>query len=618
MAYAYPRAVRRFFCLSSMCVGVAAANCSVYEGDPLPNSDASSGGRGGTAVDSGRGGASGSADSSTGGSTGGGGGTGGATGGNAGTTGGAAGSTGGTAGTGAAGKGGSAGASGTGGAGTGGSGVDGSAGSGGGSGSAGVSGAGGNAGAAGTGGAGGADGGAGTGGAAGKGGTAGAAGTGGTGASGGAAGAAGASGAGGSAGTAGAGGTADAAPDLPPPPGAVFAVGSFTKTTSTGNQVVTHTLGQLPKALILWTSGKTNETASAGFSFGIGVSDASTSVATSMEAADGVSPSASGRHMANKAITMVNANQSTRAEADISSWSASGFTLNWTTNEASAVVIHYLAIGGPQVSAKVVTWVAPASPGTKPVTGIGFQPEAVLHFNAGGAFITAPPAQAANAVFGMGAMDRTGGQWATMVGDTANTNPSTTSRAQQTDATIFTITDAPALTVTKEATFVSMDSGGFTVNFTANSSSTNQTQIFSLALGGLRAKAGFFPKSAGAQPASQSVTSPGFRPGVVLFSSYQSIAQTAAVAVPHARFGVGASDGPHEASSALAAADNGSPTNVDGIDKTSKVFLKVDNTSMAVNAEANMTSFDATGFTLNWTTNDAVATEIGFLALGAP
>ena len=398
----------------------------------------------------------------------------------------------------------------------------------------------------------------------------------------------------------------------------MFVVGSFAKSGATGNQVVTHTLGQTPKAVIFWTSGKTNETASAGFAFGIGVSDGTTDIASGMQAANGVATAESARRMATKAITLVNSDQTTLAEADLTSWSASSFTLNWTPNTATAFVIHYLLIGGPQVSAKVVSWSAPGSPGNRAVTGVGFQPETVLHFNAGGAFTTAPPFVTGNAVFGMGAMDRNGGQWASMIGDTANANPSTTSRSQRTNSTMYTTTDSPAVAITKEATFVSMDSGGFTVNFTANSSSANLTQIFSLALAGVRAKAGFFPKSTGAQPASQAITSPGFRPGAVFFSSYQSVAQSAAVHIAHARLGIGASDGTNEGCSAIAIADNVSPTNVDGVDKISKVFMKVDNTTMAINAEADLTSLDATGFTLNWTQNDAVATEIGFLALGAP
>jgi hypothetical protein len=374
----------------------------------------------------------------------------------------------------------------------------------------------------------------------------------------------------------------------------------------------------VPKALILWTSGKANETASPGFVFGIGISDGTSSMSTSMNVRDAVSASQSGRRMAPKAIVLVQYDQSTLAEADLTTVSSSSFALNWTTNDASTSVVHYLAIGGPQVQAKVVSWQAPTAPANKAVTNVGFTPETVLHFDAGGALTATPPTQTGNGVFGMGAMDKAGGQWSTMVGDTSLANPTMASRSQKTDSTIYTTTDAPSPAVTKEATFLSMDSGGFTVNFTANSSSANATQVFSLALAGVRAKAGFFAKSTAAQPASQAITTPGFHPGAVFFSSYQSIAQTAAVSIAQTRLGIGASDGTHEGSSAIAVTDGVTPTNVDGIDKVSKVFMKVDNATSTVDAEGDLTSFDATGFTLNWTKNDAVATQICFLALGAP
>jgi len=322
--------------------------------------------------------------------------------------------------------------------------------------------------------------------------------------------------------------------------------------------------------------------------------------------------------MAMNAITLVNYDQAVLAEADLSGSSSSAFTLNWTTNNAEPYVIHYLAIGGAQVSAKVVSWVAPASPGTRIVSDVGFLPEVVLHFYAGGAFTTAPPFATGNAVFGMGAMDKGGAQWAFMMGDTSNADPDVASRAQKTDSALYMTTDVPSLAISKEAAFMSMDSGGFTVNFTANSSSPNQSQIFSLALAGVKAKVGTFLKSTGAAPSSQSITSPGFRPSVLLLSSYQSAAQTGAVHIGHARHGLGATDGTHEGSSALAIADNVTPANVNGVDKVSKVFMKVDNTTMTIDAEADLTSFDSSGFTLSWTTNDAVATEICFVALGAP
>lgn len=80
--------------------------------------------------------------------------------------------------------------------------------------------------------------------------------------------------------------------------------------------------------------------------------------------------------------------------------------------------------------------------------------------------------------------------------------------------------------------------------------------------------------------------------------------------------GIGASDGAHEGASAVVDVDAVSPTSVDAEDKTSKVFIKMD--SVPADAEADMASFDPAGFTLNWTTNDPIASQICFVALGAP
>src|SRR6185503_7978945 len=104
-------------------------------------------------------------------------------------------------------------------------------------------------------------------------------------------------------------------------------------------------------------------------------------------------------------------------------------------------VIHYLVIGGPQVSAKVVNWQAPTSAGQKAVIGVGFQPEAVLHFYVGAAFINAPPSSQTSAVLGIGAMDKTGAQWAIQAADADNQNPAVASRAQRNNAAIYMYTD---------------------------------------------------------------------------------------------------------------------------------------------------------------------------------
>jgi hypothetical protein len=396
--------------------------------------------------------------------------------------------------------------------------------------------------------------------------------------------------------------------------------GSFAKCTNGGapcDNVVAHGLGETPKAVILWTTGKTNESFSGSYLFAFGVTDGTTSRSAAAASLDADARPNASRRMASKALTIVEWGEITRAEADLLSWDRTSFTLRWTTNINVAYVVHFIAIGGGDVSAKVLSWPTgmPTSPDANfAVTGVGFQPDVVLHVHTGDSFTGAPGTSARDSAFGLGVMTAAGDQWAVThftVDGANNGSDSDSQRGQQTDSCIFAI-DA-ALGITKKASFVSMDPNGFTVNFTT--ANTTASQIFSLALKGISARAANFPKTTTSPgPVSQTVADVGFRPDVVLLSSFQDVAQGSPVA--HSRFGIGASDGTNEGSSTFVDQDALPTSSVDTIDKTSKVFVKVNNGAPVIDAEADLTGVFNAGFTLNWSTNDAVATEILYLALG--
>ncbi len=391
-----------------------------------------------------------------------------------------------------------------------------------------------------------------------------------------------------------------------------FKVGSFTKSTGAApaSQTVAHGLGTTPKAIIFWTNGKTNESFSASFLFGFGVMDGTTSKSVGASSQDAVGTSNASRRVANKALTIIQWSETVLAEADFSSWDATNFTISWSTNNATAYVIHFIAIGGSDVSAKVVGWQMATATGNQSVTGVGFKPNVVIHGYANSGFETAPSSNDVNAGLGAGVMDADGDQWVSDIFSSDGSNTSNTQRGQRTDSTIFAFDSG--LAVTKQASWVSMDTDGFTVNFSTANART--TQAFSLALKGVNVKPGSFNKSTAAATATQAITGVGFKPKVVMLASFQDTSQTNPVA--HTRFGFGASDGTTQGSSAFQDTDNLGTTSVDGIDKTSKVFMKVNNNTPAIDAEASLASLDNDGFTLSWTTNDAVATQILYLALG--
>ncbi len=349
--------------------------------------------------------------------------------------------------------------------------------------------------------------------------------------------------------------------------------------------------------------------------FGIGMTDGTNSGSVATAVRTGVVVPDAARRVAAQALTIAKWDQTVLAEASLQSWNASDFVLNWTTNDAGPYVIHYLAIGGTGVQARVVNWQMRTSPGPQLVAGFGFQPSAVIHIHANSGLTGAPPSMTGAGGFGMGVVDSAGSQWATSTFSNP-ASPTDTQRGQQTNATIYAINNATS--VAKNAAFTSWSPDGFNLNYSTASALAGQ--VFTLGLSGVNLRAGSFAKTTAAAPANQSVTGLGFQPQAILLHSFQDIARATPVA--HNRFGLGVSDGsvtggsvPIAGSSAYADADNVAVSAAQGIDKISKVFMKVNNATSTIDAEAHVASIEANGFTLNWTTNDAVATQMLYLAI---
>ena len=388
---------------------------------------------------------------------------------------------------------------------------------------------------------------------------------------------------------------------------ASYKVGSFTKSTATGSQVIAHGLGVAPSAIIFWTEARTSTTFAVNFRFGFGMTDGTTNVAFSMSSENGVTTSTASRRIASTVITIVQWDGTLVAEATFTSWNATNLTINWTTNDTNADVIHFIAIGGAGVSAKLINWTSPTSTGNYSVTGIGFQPDFVLHAYGGNGLTGAPPTTGTAGSFGIGAMTKSGSQWANHVDSANSASPTNTTRYESTSESIVM---ASSQAINKQASFVSMDSSGFTLDWTTTSALASQ--IISLALKGINASVGSFNKTTGVATAAQSIGGVGFTPGLVLLTSVQNTTQSTPQTQTY--FGIGASDGTNQGSTALYDANNVSTSNVGDIDNTTNIFMKVNNSTPTLNAEAGLTGMNSNGFALNWTTNDAVATEILYLA----
>ncbi|HEV3217117.1 MAG TPA: hypothetical protein VGZ27_15400, partial [Vicinamibacterales bacterium] len=109
------------------------------------------------------------------------------------------------------------------------------------------------------------------------------------------------------------------------------------------------------------------------------------------------------------------------------------------------------------------------------------------------------------------------------------------------------------------------------------------------------------------------ITGLGFQPSVLLLASDQDIPQTTPTVT--ARMSIGAGDGTASGSAAVTNNQGVTPTSVQNYDIGTKIFTKINNNTSTIDAQASLVSLDADGFTLNWTTNDTVATQILYLAI---
>jgi hypothetical protein len=383
-------------------------------------------------------------------------------------------------------------------------------------------------------------------------------------------------------------------------------VGSFSKNTTPGVQTIPHGLGSTPRALILWTNGLPAGTSGSGARLSIGLTDGTTSRTVANASEDGAVASNTTTGLFARALALVRWGELTDAEADLVSWNATSFTLNWVTNDANPANVHYLLIGGAARS-RVVDWAMPSAfPTNVPVTGVGFRPDAVLSIYAGSS--NSSLVLANSAILGLAALDSAGSQWAS--GSRSYDSASGTGAgAWRYQSASSALAIGNATTQYERAQWVSMDVDGFTTRFTAGIAG-NSGRVFSLALGNVDARAGVLLKSTAAAPALQD-TIVGFTPGAVLLKSVQ--ATTNATVTSNDRAGLGASDGVGQ-ESVTAQNAHLSPSQAGSVDGVGAAFTKVDNNGGAIDARATLAMTDG-GFQLRWAANDAVATEIVWFAV---
>lgn len=386
------------------------------------------------------------------------------------------------------------------------------------------------------------------------------------------------------------------------------ATGSFACPGSTGSQAVTG-VGFKPKAVFFFYNEKTADGSAAGGALGFGISDASANqFANSISDDDALGTSNTGNSTSLvSAIRYDSASQAAVYQAAVTSMDTDGFTVNWTT-VSSGVVISYLAIGGADVRAKVGNVIKAAVTGNQAVTGVGFQPTMVLNNIAR----SASSGAAASTYMDIGVAKSSSSRWLSWGGGGDNVTPTRAYRAQRTDG--FSVIRSSNSTLLSEADFVSMDSDGFTINWTTNDGGAQRVKY--LALAGASFAIGSFTQKT--STGNQSTTGTGFRPSALFLVSINNV--TTASVLSTARrisMGIGVSSTSRRCYWEGSVGAAGTSSVSQDLDSTKIIKLMTEaGASPTTQAAADLVSMDSNGFTLNWTTADATAREILYIAFG--
>jgi len=388
--------------------------------------------------------------------------------------------------------------------------------------------------------------------------------------------------------------------------------GSFAKpNATTGHQSVA--VGFLPKVVILFGNYNTTDGSNVGARefMGAAVSSSKQFVIASASG-DTLDPTRQDKRWSNAlVITQITEPTPTvNAEAVFVGMDSSSFTINWTTCDASQRIINYLILGGDDLTnADVGSFTAPTSAGNLAVTGVGFQPDALIIVDNTATTTPTGAGNAASSAFNIGFVVGTAKQCSRSTFRQDNQATSNTWGYQRTDSCQNTVSGAGA--VVRTATIGSMGTDGFTLAF--NPAPANAVYINYIALKGGSYDTGAFDQAA--TTGNQSVAT-GFQPTGVILQSAGYATSASVSSISRISLGVGISSTQRGTiwTGDLDAQAAGVSDQV--LDRTKCLTFYTEGTP-TLDADMDFVSNDANGFTVNNTTADGTQREILYFAFGS-
>lgn len=383
--------------------------------------------------------------------------------------------------------------------------------------------------------------------------------------------------------------------------------------TDAGSQDITIDGFGTPKAALFMIScATTDDTATTHAYFGIGATDGTTQWACSIATEDGLGTTdTNSRAMTDECVALLHDAGNIDGEGNSTTLITDGVRVTWGDAPSAARLMTVVLFGGNDLTAKVGnTQDLGASTDTQfSVTGVGFEPDALIMASHGQDFDDVAKAQATISV-GFAAND--GSETQRALGWVDTDNQGTTSINAQLDTSkILSLVFAGAQN--KEIELDSFEADGFKITTGSTAWYSNPGYLALNFNGAAKAAVGSLdtPTSDG----SVSYTWPGFRPSFLLHLCSYLAAEDSVSATGNAEaFGVGVVDGTNEYVINVHS-DDGLGTSRAQSMSSSRMAQSLMATGGTLQNKWAFTSFNATGYTISSTLTNGTARKFAGLAI---
>ena len=389
--------------------------------------------------------------------------------------------------------------------------------------------------------------------------------------------------------------------------------GFFTKRSGTGTQAITG-FGFLPKAVKISMVENTATGQKVDENYSIGYGTSSTNRGCIIHTKHAGTDLGGERSSSTSIMGIMDNVGVVLEEADLDSMDSDGITLDWTTSTTTLMKFKVEAWGGTDIEDVIVdVFELPDITGNFSITGVGFQPNFMMSINngnlSGDEFLN-------KLLFAQGCALSASSRW-NLSGSMKNKITKILQGGGALHSTGVWSVRKKTTQFDSEAELVTFDSDGLTGNVSdAGMDASDVIALFFDITTIADVAIGTFNKTTSGAPTDDAITSIGNDPTMVSFVTAGGAAVNAVRDNEyHPAFGCAFDTLETYASVDMREnVDDDPVVNSSLWSETKIIGLHTNANSATIDSEADFKSFDTGGFTITWTTNDANAYGVGWIA----